>query len=175
MWLQRSTQYLRKTTGLFSLTVDAWLNRPRDPNIQWPETAEEAPNNQETSDQEKTEPVSMGHQRAESPLPSQRLIRLGAGQPHDSWQLPQDRPAFVGRSAPGQIVALDVDLGPDAAVSRVHARLWYAEEHWWIEDLRSTNGTWVDQQDIRGLGAIPLSLGSTIQIGQTVLLFDSQQ
>ena len=67
----------------------------------------------------------------------------------------------VGR-APGCGVAL-----PDQAVSQLHARLYRRDGKLWLEDLGSTNGTWVNQKRI----SAPLAIrrGDRIQVGATVL------
>ena len=52
----------------------------------------------------------------------------------------------VGRPKPGVVV--DLDLTPDGQVSRRHARLTYEDGAYWIKDLGSKRGTWVDGQKI---------------------------
>jgi DNA-binding NtrC family response regulator len=48
-----------------------------------------------------------------------------------------DQQVVVGRSLPADIVV------PDRSLSREHARFTLKSDELWIEDLRSTNGTWV--------------------------------
>jgi pSer/pThr/pTyr-binding forkhead associated (FHA) protein len=74
----------------------------------------------------------------------------------------------VGRSG-AKISSLDVDLWPDRAVSRRHALIWYDGQGWYIEDLRSANGTLLENSDIRGQRAMYLAPGCTIQFGRTLL------
>ena len=38
----------------------------------------------------------------------------------------------------------DILLGSDPLVAPRHARVWQQGDAWWVEDLGSTNGTWVD-------------------------------
>jgi len=57
----------------------------------------------------------------------------------------------------------------DVEVSRAHARLVLKEGGHAIEDLGSTNGTFVNGQRIRSV--LPLDPGSTIRLGENVLLF----
>jgi pSer/pThr/pTyr-binding forkhead associated (FHA) protein len=67
----------------------------------------------------------------------------------------------VGRAA-GCGVALD-----DAFTSQLHARVFRRAGEMWIEDLGSTNGTFVNA---RKLGSpTPLHLGDRLQVGRTVL------
>lgn len=54
----------------------------------------------------------------------------------------------VGRSKDG--VPVDLDLTPDQAVSRPHARISIDGSQCWIEDLNSTQGTRVSGTEIRG-------------------------
>ncbi len=57
----------------------------------------------------------------------------------------------------------------DIEVSRRHARLIYEKGSYSIEDLGSTNGTFVNGQRIRTL--LPLLPGATVRLGENVLLF----
>jgi pSer/pThr/pTyr-binding forkhead associated (FHA) protein len=76
----------------------------------------------------------------------------------------------VGRSGK-QTSALDVDLWPDTSVSRRHALIWCDGEGWCIEDLRSANGTVLDEGNIQGQRAMRLTPGASIRFGETVLMF----
>lgn len=51
--------------------------------------------------------------------------------------------ALVGRPSGSLGVRPDVDAGADSAVSRRHAQLTSDGSRWWIEDLGSSNGTYV--------------------------------
>jgi pSer/pThr/pTyr-binding forkhead associated (FHA) protein len=67
----------------------------------------------------------------------------------------------VGR-APECEIRLD-----DTYASQQHARLFAKNEHWFVEDLGSTNGTFVNDQKL----AAPAMLqpGDKVRIGQTVM------
>lgn len=73
-----------------------------------------------------------------------------------------DQPIYIGRS---RVCALRLD---SADISARHARMGYEGGEFWIEDLGSTNGTFVNQQQISGRVAIPpgtpVSLGREISI-----------
>ena len=97
-----------------------------------------------------------------------RLVKLQGEQQSESWLLPLDRPALVGRSGK-KSSSLDIDLWPDTAVSRRHALIWFDGKRWCIEDLRSANGTLLDDSDIRGQRAMHLAPGTTIRFGCTLL------
>ncbi len=70
-------------------------------------------------------------------------------------------PITIGRS-PSSTLVLE-----DEYVSGRHARLTASDGHWWIEDLGSRNGTFVD--DERLLEPRELLPGTTVRIGQTTL------
>jgi pSer/pThr/pTyr-binding forkhead associated (FHA) protein len=80
-----------------------------------------------------------------------------------------NRPELVlGRDA-----SADIPL-PDAEVSRRHARVYLQGGGYWIEDLGSTNGTFV--KDRRLVGPHALADGETLVLGNNVsLLFEIVQ
>jgi pSer/pThr/pTyr-binding forkhead associated (FHA) protein len=59
----------------------------------------------------------------------------------------------------------------DSAVSREHARIIKRGEHYFIYDLHSTNGTFVDNTMIDPWEGVLLKSGSVISIGETSLVF----
>jgi pSer/pThr/pTyr-binding forkhead associated (FHA) protein len=67
----------------------------------------------------------------------------------------------VGRAS-GCGVALD-----DAFTSQLHARVFQRNGETWIEDLGSTNGTFVNAKKLAS--PVPLHLGDRLQVGRTVL------
>lgn len=70
-------------------------------------------------------------------------------------------PVLLGRSP-----ETTVPLGDDYASGR-HARLFPQGSRWFLEDLGSTNGTFVGQQ--RLTRAVPLDAGTPFRVGKTVL------
>lgn len=60
---------------------------------------------------------------------------------------------------------VDVDLRPDGYVSHVHACLTCEDGVYWIEDLGSENGTWVNGREVEG--RTRLAPGDRIRIGYT--------
>jgi hypothetical protein len=72
-----------------------------------------------------------------------------------------DQPILIGRADDSTLVLTD-----DFASSR-HARLTNRSGQWYVEDLGSTNGTYLDQQRVQG--PLLISPGQPIRIGQTVL------
>jgi pSer/pThr/pTyr-binding forkhead associated (FHA) protein len=57
-------------------------------------------------------------------------------------------------------------VGDDHA-SNHHARFQFAHGAWWVEDLKSTNGTWLNNR--RMFSAQRLKKGDKIKIGRTVI------
>jgi hypothetical protein len=55
----------------------------------------------------------------------------------------------------------------DTFVSQEHARIFAKDGSWYVEDLGSTNGTYLDQQRVQG--PLLVGPGQPIRIGQTVL------
>ena len=54
----------------------------------------------------------------------------------------------------------------DSYTSALHARLFRRDESLWVEDLSSTNGTWVNAERIAS--ATRLGRGDLLQVGGTV-------
>ena len=72
-----------------------------------------------------------------------------------------DQPILIGRADDSTLVLTD-----DFASSR-HARLTNRSGQWYVEDLGSTNGTYLDQQRVQG--PLLVAPGQPIRIGQTAL------
>lgn len=68
----------------------------------------------------------------------------------------------VGRAAGCQIT-----LPADTFVSQHHARVFVREGHLFVEDLGSTNGTYLNGQ--RVTAAMPMRRGDSLQVGRTVM------
>jgi len=60
----------------------------------------------------------------------------------------------------------------DDRCSRFHAKTFFNDGQWYVQDLGSRNGTFVDDVSI-GSRACPIRAGHRIQIGRAVLLFGS--
>jgi DNA-binding NtrC family response regulator len=57
----------------------------------------------------------------------------------------------------------------DTKISRDHARIEHRDGKWWITDLGSRNGTWVQGQRVTGTAA--LRTDDVIRVGDTLLIF----
>lgn len=78
-------------------------------------------------------------------------------------------PAFElrGETTVGRSPGCGVALPADSFVSQIHARLYERDGATWVEDLGSTNGTFVN--DRRLDGAAPLRPGDRLRVGTTDL------
>lgn len=61
---------------------------------------------------------------------------------------------------------------PDSVISSRHARLVYRNTHWWVEDLLSTNGTYLNDERVES-PAILIN-GDELRIGKNILLVEIQ-
>jgi len=74
----------------------------------------------------------------------------------------EEKPLVIGRET-----AADLCL-PDSAVSRRHSRIEWNEERYWLNDLQSLNGTFVNDVPVKQRA---LQHGDRIRIGDTQFLF----
>jgi len=72
-----------------------------------------------------------------------------------------ETPVTLGRAQDCTIV-----LDDDYASSR-HARIFPRDGQWWVEDLGSTNGTYLDRNRLTSPTTVPL--GVPVRVGKTVL------
>jgi hypothetical protein len=75
--------------------------------------------------------------------------------------------ALIGRSDPDQGIAPEVDLYPDDAVSRRHARIYRQGGQYFVQDLRSTNGTCLNGEWVVPGRDERLCSGDIILLGET--------
>jgi len=68
----------------------------------------------------------------------------------------------------GRAVDCQISLAHDRRVSRQHARLERDREEWFILDLGSANGTFVNDQKVR---QTKLEVGDRIRLGDTLFEF----
>ena len=92
-------------------------------------------------------------------IPTQVVI-LEGGNKGESISLEQ-APLLIGR---GNDAAIRLD---DDYVSTRHARIANSGDQWFVEDLGSTNGTYLGQHKVDS--PVPLEAGVPVRIGKTVL------
>jgi hypothetical protein len=106
--------------------------------------------------------VLMRDLRAASKGPAElgRLVVLASprGEPQPGGSYPLDAVTTLGRDVNNGIV-LD-----DPFASAEHAVLTYRGRSWYVEDLDSTNGTFVNGVPVEGVG--PLGFGDEVQVGE---------
>jgi len=119
-----------------------------------------------------------------------RVARQGADRPSRQERKARSKPAKPRRGAPTHVVIVEggnkgesasledapllIGRGSDAAVrldddyaSTRHARIASSGDQWYVEDLGSTNGTYVGSSRITQ--ATALQLGTQVRIGKTIL------
>ncbi|MBW0115471.1 FHA domain-containing protein FhaB/FipA [Pseudonocardia abyssalis] len=93
-------------------------------------------------------------------MPRQLLVTAGA-LAGTRVSLEDSRPILIGRADDSTLV-----LDDDYASTR-HARISLQGEEWYVEDLGSTNGTYLDRAKVTGPTRVPL--GVPVRIGKTVI------
>ncbi len=78
------------------------------------------------------------------------------------FELPDDEPQQIGRSAESLPLT-------DLSISRRHAELTPDDGRWYIRDLESSNGTYVNGKRVHG--SVLLQPGDQIRTGQSLVMF----
>ncbi len=101
-----------------------------------------------------------------------RLVVAGTGA---ILPLPWQEVVLIGRADPPVTPPPDVDLEPyggdRAGVSRQHAHLLRRPEGWLLDDLHSTNGTFLNDVPVLPGQPVRVRSGDTIRCGQLTLKF----
>lgn len=108
----------------------------------------------------------VGDLRAAAREPGAELGRLvvvasPSGEPAEGTSLALDAIATIGRDVNNAVVV------EDQFVSAEHAILTFRGRAWYVEDLDSTNGTFVNGSPVEGVA--PLGFGDVVQVGQVRL------
>jgi hypothetical protein len=108
------------------------------------------------------------------PAPAATVPAVGRGRSSPSKLVvvepDQDRGAsfsLAGELTIGRAPGCAVPLPSDTFVSAVHARLYYRDNDYWVEDLGSTNGTFVNGRKVDV--PLPVRRGDRVQVGRSVL------
>ena len=94
--------------------------------------------------------------------PTLTLTRIGMDEYEPA--IFQKSEIFIGREATSTYPIID------DTVSGRHARLAFRHNQWWVEDLKSTNGTFLNDEPVHTMTV--LVSGDEIRIGQTVMKVD---
>jgi pSer/pThr/pTyr-binding forkhead associated (FHA) protein len=82
---------------------------------------------------------------------------------------------IIGREDPVSSIYPDVDMTPhggdDGGVSRRHARLFFQNGQWFVEDFQSTNFTHVNNQRVQPGTPMLVPNGAEIRVGRVKLTF----
>ena len=108
----------------------------------------------------------VGDLRAAAREPGAELGRLvvvasPSGEPPEGTSLALDAIATIGRDVNNAVVV------EDQFVSAEHAILTFRGRAWYVEDLGSTNGTFVNGSPVEGVA--PIGFGDVVQVGQVRL------
>jgi pSer/pThr/pTyr-binding forkhead associated (FHA) protein len=86
---------------------------------------------------------------------------------------PRQPEFIIGRSDPVRGIFPDVDVTPAGedthGVSRRHARLFYRDGQYFLEDLNSTNFTFLNRQRLQPGQPYPIKDGDEIRVGLLAL------
>ncbi|MDR0705599.1 MAG: sigma 54-interacting transcriptional regulator [Planctomycetaceae bacterium] len=93
------------------------------------------------------------------------LVLIQNGEQKELYSLTSYSVTMIGRAAENTITLLD------DRCSRFHVKIFFDEGQWYVQDLGSRNGTYVDERVITTQQTFPLHAGHHIQIGHTVLQF----
>lgn len=104
-----------------------------------------------------------------------RLIVLGTSELSAQFSLNQTGESLIGRVDPNRGIRPEVDLSkydPAARVSRRHARIVVQDNQYFIEDLGSANGTFLNGSNKLAQGKPQLlTTGDELKLGETTLKF----
>lgn len=73
---------------------------------------------------------------------------------------------LIGELSIGRAAGCQITLD-DTYASQIHARVFARDNQWQVEDLGSTNGTWLNRHKVAG--AMVMKPGDVLQIGNTVM------
>ena len=118
-------------------------------------------------------PVPTGVPGAAAPTPSKRRRREDRSGPRTRELVVIEPVEAAGRAFPligemsiGRAAGCQITLD-DTYSSQIHARVFSRDNQWQVEDLGSTNGTWLNRHKVAG--AMVIKPGDVLQIGNTVM------
>lgn len=119
-------------------------------------------------------PVQPGHQPPVQPVTVQPYLVVQASGARLAFP-PGKAEILIGREDPVSNVFPEIDLSPhggdDAGISRRHAKITIQGNQCFIEDMNSTNYTFVNKQKLAPGVRHPLNDGDEVRLGRMVLTF----
>ncbi len=113
----------------------------------------------------KVPPLPVQPGAASGPAPSIPVDRPKSSHPRGKiWGLEEDKPTVVGRSPQAR-----VHLEGDPNINKEHFRIYKHKGLWYLEDLKSSNGTTVNKS--RVIKPVPLKDGDIVRAGRHSLNF----
>jgi len=109
-------------------------------------------------------PGGGGRGAAAAAAPAQKGSRLRVVEPADRRGRTYD---LADELTVGRAVGCQITLDDDTFVSQLHARLFRRDGQLFVEDLGSTNGTFLNRRKVSA--AVPVKRGDHLQVGKTVL------
>ena len=73
---------------------------------------------------------------------------------------------LIGELSIGRAAGCQITLD-DTYASQIHARVFSRDGQWQVEDLGSTNGTWLNRHKVAG--SMVMKPGDVLQVGNTVM------
>jgi len=123
------------------------------------------------------QPISPVHSPYETATPIKIMGRLLSIATNASLALPPKAEIIIGRRDPERGIYPDVDLSAQGSatnsVSRQHARLLIQGDQLFIEDMNSTNSTYLNRQRIQPGQLYLLNHGDELRLGGVVLVYYS--
>jgi pSer/pThr/pTyr-binding forkhead associated (FHA) protein len=120
-----------------------------------------------------TQPPSRPGRPARAPKPAKRPKAPRASKGKGTSLVVIEGP-LVGTVIPLTDTQITIGRAPDSTLvidddyaSSRHARIYPAEGTWIVEDLGSTNGTWIDRTRITSPTVLPI--GAPLRVGRTTL------
>jgi serine/threonine protein kinase len=134
-----------------------------------PAANDTTPQNQLNLPEEKSDTLKLNFSDASS----QAVARIVLQDKSASIDLPDKNTLILGRTHGSNVV--DIDLEPYQAskygVSRRHARLSKRGETWWLDDLHSLNGTFVNNIEVKHGKPVALKDGDVIRLSHMTFGF----
>jgi serine/threonine-protein kinase len=108
--------------------------------------------------------------------PRQPRIRLTVTPNGQEILVSDQTELIIGRAYKDKVPHIDLAPygGSKAGVSRRHSRLVYQDHKWFVEDLGSTNGTFVGQTQLVPDQPVRVRTGDVMRFGQLLLVFHEE-